>query len=80
MVHIHEEINGVDYYVAIFGMLWHVCPPVNATCHYIACVQWMMNFSLLSNLQNTCSGSPRDAVSTCLVYSLQEVVLKLSPT
>ena len=67
MVHIHKDVNGVEYYVAIVGMLQHVCPLVNATCRYTACVQWMINFALLSNLQNTCSGLPHDAVSICLV-------------
>jgi len=33
IVYIHEalEINGVECYVAVFGMLRHVCPLVNAT-------------------------------------------------
>ena len=70
MVHIHREVNSIDYCLAIFGMLRHVCPLVNAVCCYIALVQWMMNFSLLSNLQNTCSGSPHNAVSICLVDAL----------
>jgi len=68
MVHIHKEVYGVEYILC--SHIWyvqHVCPLVNATCCYTACVQWMMNLSLPSNLQNTCSGSPHDAISICLV-------------
>jgi len=29
---LHVEVNGVDYCLAIFGVLSHVCHVVNATC------------------------------------------------
>jgi len=38
---LHGEVNGVDYCLPIFGVLSHVCL-VNATCCYIALVQWML--------------------------------------
>jgi len=36
---LYGEVNGVDYYFAIFGVLSHV---VNATCYYIALVRCML--------------------------------------
>jgi len=39
---LHREDNGVDYCLAIFGVPSHMCHVVNATCCYIALVQWML--------------------------------------
>ena len=57
--------NTVQPYLVCCSMCVLQCQ--NAMCHYTACVQWMMNFSLLSKLQNISSGSPHDAVNICLV-------------
>jgi len=74
MVYIHEEVNGIGYYVAIdmacgnpSYILQHVCPLVNATCRYIACVQMDDEIFTAFKPSKYMLRLAHDAVSICLV-------------